>query len=409
MRRSSLRLQSSIACALLILVALGSVADAESRGRGRTSRSFKRRTRSLSKKLLVRQAQQPAPNAQQPGRKANSIRSRLPKVSTVKNQPAVNAGKKHRYTVASFNVENLFAYRPGQPAPQGKDGRKPPRYLPKDKAQYQAKLAKVAKAILVDMKHPEVVALQEIENRKDVDVLKDLSGEIKRQASALGKTVDYGVARVAGSSDNRGIGQGFLYRKDRVTALKPKSHETKAPQSVAKDGEGRTLMRRPLLVGGFEIHRDGVKGKGPKERIYIVNQHLKSRPDSYVERRAAQAKFSGEKVQALLKKDPKARVIVAGDFNVDINQKPHKAQMKSLEGLGKKGLLSNLTSRLSSGERFSYLYKGRPQLLDWMYATKTLDKQLVELRIPHINSPESRGKRASDHDPVLATFAGRFE
>lgn len=329
----------------------------------------------------------------------------LPKVSLLTNTPQTNAPAKHRYSIASFNVENLFAFRRNSSGVSEREAR----YLPKSTEQYQAKLAKVAEMILSPMGKPEIVAVQEIENRAGVNVLGDLVKEIKRQSGSQG--VEYGYAISSGRADERGISQGFLYRKDRVQPLpgQPQSYDKTVGGAIANDGAGPNLMRRPLLVGGFKIFRDGVRAGGPAEQIVVANQHLKSRPDTCIERRQAQAKFTGSYVKGLIQQNCQARVIVAGDFNADFNQSEHRNQIGGLEQLGQQGLLSNLTAKLGAGERFSYRYKGRPQLLDWMYASKPLSQQLVELRIPHVNSVKPRDQRASDHDPVIATFAGAFK
>ena len=185
------------------------------------------------------------------------------------------------------------------------------------------------------------------------------------------------------------------------------SANTIASESILGDKRGKFVFPRPVLVGAFEIFKDRV-GEGPAEVVHVINNHLKSNPSEYKPRRKAQAAFNAKLVKDLTKANPEAKVMVAGDMNVDLNQASHRTQLGAIEALtpAKRGpnLLENLTAKLDHKQ--TYVWDGAPQHLDWVYASPALAKTLVDITTPHINSPQPKDSRASDHDPVITRFVG---
>ncbi len=380
--------------------------------------------------------------------------NRAPVSSYVKKHQTMDRRKE--FSVASFNVQNLYRYRRGTvtalkaeakaEAKAKASGRtskkkiaKTANYLPKSPKAYDAKLKTLARTIVKNLKLPDVIALQEVENSKASakrgfrPALEDLAREITAQSQRRGGGVEYKVAWNEGVSDRRGISQAFLYRTDRVRlaprsredpllrhrpdshklnkrVANPKSFNQRAPESVAADGQGNTTMTRPLLAAKFEVFKNGVKRGGPSETFYVLNNHLKSIPNLFQDRRRAQAGLSADLVKHLLASAPDAKVIIAGDMNVDYNTPDQHRQLSALNRMTREDrrsatLLDNLTSRLNKGGRRSYDYRGKEQLLDWMFASKNLSRQLIEVRVPHVNSgAPDKETRGSDHDPVVARF-----
>jgi predicted extracellular nuclease len=378
---------------------------------------------------------------------------------TVKTPPKVGRYLRHRRNVrrdprreisyVSFNVQNLFRYRPRPGSAEsfsaGQNNRsrkqaKRANYLPASRQEYKDKVQKVAKEI-VKLGKPDLVSLQEIENfkktkRRDHSVLADLVKAIKEQTAGSGD-VEYKFAFSHGVSDRRGISNAFLYRADRVKldgadpndpllghrqgyreglslnkkVANPKSLNGRATTKVKGDKNGSLTLSRPLLVGRFTVFRDGVGSTGPKETLYVFNNHMKSQPHRFHDRRSAQSKLLATEVKRLLGKNPGAKVLVSGDMNVDLNQRNHRHQLRTMENLTSANprtptLLDNLTAKMKEGERFSYTYRKKHELLDWVYASPNLANKLLEVRIPHHNSlATDKTKRSSDHDPVLTRFA----
>ncbi len=362
----------------------------------------------------------------------------------------VRRDPRREISYASFNVQNLFRYRPRPSSSsvnqnrvnQNRSEQKPKRarYLPASRDEYKQKVAKVAKEI-VKLGKPDLVSLQEIENfkktkRRDYSVLADLVKEIKAQTAGKGD-VDYSFAFSHGISDRRGISNAFLYRADRVKleqpdpndpllghrqayreglslnkkVANPKSLNARASAKVKRDKMGDLALARPLLVGKFTVFRDGVGNSGPSETLYVFNNHMKSQPHRFQDRRRAQSKVISMEVKRLLSKHPNAKVLLSGDMNVDLNHRGNRDQLRTLENMTPANprtptLLDNLTAKIKEGERFSYTYRKKHELLDWVYASPNLATKLIEVRIPHHNSlATDLAKRSSDHDPVLTRFA----
>ncbi len=356
----------------------------------------------------------------------------------------LNFDSRRDVTVATFNVHNFYRYRERvQPRRSQAEARRAS-YLPQSQEEYRDKVRALATTITKRLKNPDIIALQEVENyirtfkAGHEPVLTDLVQEISRQNQQRGKKVEYRWAMCPGVSDRRGISQAFLYRGERVRLCEadpsdpllrsrgtgqpfnqklsnPKSLDKPATRQSASDNQGSRLMARPTLVGKFEVYKNGLPaaadaGRGEKSTLYILNNHLKSNPRMFQVRRREQALFNVKLLQELWNKDPQANVIVAGDMNVDYNRPECYAQLNPLNiktpaVKSSPSPLFNVTAKVSKKGRHTYNYRNTMELLDWVYASSHLQKRLVQVRIPHINSeaclPENR---SSDHDPVLTRF-----
>jgi predicted extracellular nuclease len=322
-------------------------------------------------------------------------------------------------SVATFNVENLHAYRPRPASWTSKE----PERLPRSEREYRRKVHRLASTIVTQLHCPDIIALQEVETpparwRGREDALRDLAVEVSRLSAARGRPARYSFARPEGTPDERGIGQAFLIA-DRVRLasgtttdlllsakgqlMNPRPLNATASTAARRDDGGSLLFRRPLLAAAFEVFRDG-PGAGPAETIYVLNNHFKANPSMYRERRLQQARFNASLVTRLLRQDPRAKIVVAGDFNLDFNV--HRDQIAPLRDAQRGGrrLLESLAEKLPAG-RFSHCFEGRGCLLDGLLASQAFARALVEVRIPHVNSVRRPGRRGSDHDPVLARFA----
>lgn len=328
------------------------------------------------------------------------------------------------FAIAAYNVENLFdtyddpRMEIDHHSDPGADGvRKPFNYLPRDESEYRLKLRKIALGITNGLLSPDVVQVVEAEGQDDCsgggmaygrcgrpdgipDVLQDLTEEIRRQG---GK--DYRVAADLAGNSRRGILQAFLYRADNVQlAEPPKAVNGTASGAAQGDGLGAELFDRPPQIARFRVWPNGA-GEGCSSDVWIFGNHFKSRPNDYVTRRGEQAKFNAELATEILEKDPNANVIVMGDMN-----SPDESQLDALPATG---TLTDLIGRIPKGDRYTYDYRGRLQVLDRMYASPAMQRSLSKVEAVHLNTMRgARGKKrdpqtpvgSSDHDPIRAKF-----
>jgi hypothetical protein len=196
-----------------------------------------------------------------------------------------------RYTLAFYNVENLFDYH-DDPTTGDSD------FLPSGKYQwtqkrYEKKLHQIATVIsqLGDPDGPELLGMAEVENSR---VLKDLT-DVKILAGA------YGFVHYE-SCDNRGIDVALLYKK---AFFKPLWHKLYSP----KEMEGVKSGLRELLL---------VKGVLNKDTTYVLVNHWTSRRagvEKSERKRIIMGMLVRELCDSLFKTDPQANIIVMGDFN----------------------------------------------------------------------------------------------
>ena len=316
------------------------------------------------------------------------------------------------FTVASFNVENLFdpLDTPDKQDPCDRDAGGNPcreRWTADD---YQRKLTKAALAIRDGLGAPTLVALQEVES---LEVLEALAAT--PELAPLG----YGAVLLEGL-DPRGIDAGLLYRRGRVTvegasqrnACTTRDYgftEAEARCSSRGDGnlDGHYISARPPLIVSLAV-RDG-SGGAPVPLTLIVN-HFKSKsgddPEDreFVGRRGDEARLVATLVNEIVARDRGANVIVLGDLNDFADSEP-------LRILTTGAPLRNLTPAVPEEGRYSYIFNGVSQVLDHILITPGLAASLLDVTFAHFDAdyPASRASdrtlhRVSDHDPPVARF-----
>ncbi|HEY8399998.1 MAG TPA: hypothetical protein VIK89_01980 [Cytophagaceae bacterium] len=198
--------------------------------------------------------------------------------------------KKQTLLIAFYNVENLFDT-------EDDPGTNDNAYLPQSRLQwtdskYRKKLEGIAKVI--DVLDPEVAGLCEVENAK---VLKALINH-----PAL-KNKSYGFVHQE-SEDVRGIDVGFIYKKQ---IFKPLFYQS---YSVNRSFENINIVSRDILL---------VKGLQLGDTIHYLVNHWPSRRSGGAKKseikRIAHAMLAREIVDSILSTDPKARILLLGDFN----------------------------------------------------------------------------------------------
>ncbi|WP_010219945.1 endonuclease/exonuclease/phosphatase family protein [Sphingomonas sp. PAMC 26621] len=298
-------------------------------------------------------------------------------VSLAKEVTTLTSDATH-LSMATYNVENLDA----------SDG----------------KYDVLASNIVYNLRAPDIVALQEIQDADGAGRGTDLSGVKTAQglidAIAATSGLHYGYVEIApdtanstGGEPNGNIRGGYLYNLDRVSYVEGSAELI--------DGAAYNNTRKPL-VADFLFHG---------ETVTAINVHLTSRggsdplwgatqppTDAGDAARTAQAAGVKAYVNAHLADNPDLNIAVLGDWNGFVWE---NAQTQ-LTDPAKGGALTDLATLLSSEERYSYLFEGNAQQLDHILVSDGLLAN-AQYDAVHINS-QFGGDRPTDHDPQLAVF-----
>jgi predicted extracellular nuclease len=302
-------------------------------------------------------------------------------------------------TIATYNVENL------------------------DAGDNPEKFSRVAKSIVTGLGAPDLVALQEIQDdtgRLDdgtVSATLTLGKLIEAIAEAGGP--DYAFTQLDPENNADGGAPGanirvvFLYNPERLTLAEtpgpllptnPARLASESPAFREDEQSGFEATRKPLAAE-FEFG---------EHRLLAINVHLKSKrgddplfgarqpPQRATEvQRLEQTSDLGAKLEAVLDSDPEALVVLLGDFN----EHEFRGPMRALEEFG----LVSLVPRVPADRRYTYNYEGNSQMLDHILVSPALAALDPEVEIVHLNADFSSRSRASDHDPMLASFVMAIE
>lgn len=383
------------------------------------------------------------------------------------NDPPASFDRTRAYSIANFNLENLYDYRDdpfdgcdfvGNP---GCPGVSPPfDYVPASDAEYQTRLAAIANQIVADLHGPDVIAVAEAEDQdicsvqswqlvcgttNDADGKPDTLEELTVRIHALGGP-DYTAVNDRDGADARGIVSGFLIRTDRTELIpataggavlgsaptvqyrgaplpydtdvsNPKALNAVLPADVdtSTGTDGSNVFTRAAQVAHLRIWRTGV-GQSTFTDVWIVANHFTSSPDQEVGQRREQAAYNAAIVKAIQGEEPDAKVMVAGDLNVyprpdDPFPPPNTSdQLAPLYDAGLSDLYDAVLKD-DAAAAYSYDYQGQAQDLDHEFVTKALDDDLVTVNEAHINADWTEGaslaqnRGTSDHDPMVSRWS----
>ncbi|MEJ2263501.1 MAG: hypothetical protein P8X95_08645 [Anaerolineales bacterium] len=361
------------------------------------------------------------------------------------NSPPETFDRGQEYSVATFNVENLYDYRDDPfdgcdfTGNSGCPGVSPPfDYVPASDAAYQARLHEIAQQIVSDLHDPDIILAQEAEDQDictvenevltcgttdNADGKPDTLQELATVIYSIDGTM-YDAAYDRDGADDRGIVSGYLFRTDRVELLpaqeddpvlgsdpqvvyrseslpyntdvqNPKALNAVLPADVDRSTgtDGDNVFTRAPQVGLFRVWRDGI-GTSVFTDLYISDNHFSSGPDRRVGQRTEQANYNAAIVTALQQANANVNVAVGGDLNVyprpDDPFAPGSPLFPSdqLAGLYDQGL-ANLYDVLVSdvpASAYSYVFQGQAQTLDQIFVAPVLLDELVQVRAAHINS-----------------------
>ncbi|HEY4687831.1 MAG TPA: lamin tail domain-containing protein [Anaerolineae bacterium] len=368
-----------------------------------------------------------------------------PGVDPALNAPPQPFNRAAEYSLAPYNVENLYDYRDdpfdgcdfvGNP---GCPGVTPPfDYVPASQAAYQAHLNDIAQQIITDLHGPDIIFVQEAEDQdictvtagaltcgitNNADGKPDTLQEIATVIAGLGGPA-YDAAYDRDGADDRGIVAAFLYRADRVELLavpagdpvlsstpqvvyrgaalayntdaqNPKSLNADLPSDVdtSTGTDGSNVFTRAPQVGLFRVWKDAV-GSGTSADLYAISNHFSSTPNARVGQRQEQALYNAAIVAALQAAHPAVQVAIGGDFNVyprpDDPFAPGDAlfpsdQLGALYDQGLHNLFDTLVAEVPVSA-YSYIFQGQTQTLDQIFVTPSLLTNLVQVRSAHVNA-----------------------
>jgi len=263
------------------------------------------------------------------------------------------------------------------------------------------KFAILASDIVNNLKAPDILAVQEIQDADGAGTAAGTSGQptadklIAAIKAISGITYTYvevaPAPNTTGGEPGGNIRAGYLYNDDRLDYV--------AGSAKLIDGQVYQGTRRPLVA------QWAFNG----ETLTTVNVHLTSRggsdplygsvqppTDAGDAARTQQAAGVKAYVAGLLAADPSLNVAILGDWNGFYFE---EAQQQ----LTRDGTFTNLNTLLPVEERYSYLFEGNAQQIDNILVTGGLLTG-AEVDAVHLNS-QLGGERPTDHDPQVALFA----
>ena len=259
---------------------------------------------------------------------------------------------------------------------------------------YAARIRLAADKIGNEFDLPQIVALQEVENRN----------VLERLAAALheGFGVKYRAVLLPGQ-DPSGIDVGFLLQADLdIGAYGQLFRERELPY------DGSPLFTRPPLF--VETCYRG-------NCLTLLNLHLRSmrgiggaRGERVRQKRLLQAEAIAAWCDRLQRERPDTRLVLLGDLNaltppdahVDVVGIIRGAPDNSGVALRGRDLLDpdliDLTLTIPLDERFSYRFRQRNQQLDYLFVNRAFDARLTDIAFGEID------RSVSDHAGLLARF-----
>jgi hypothetical protein len=302
--------------------------------------------------------------------------------------------------VATFNVENLDANEP------------------------QSKFDALAGQIVNNMRSPDVVSLEEIQdnngatNDSVVDASQTLTKLVNAISAAGGPTYDFRqidpVDDQDGGEPGGNIRVGFIFRTDRGLAFvdRPGGGST-TPTTIVSGPNGPELSSSPGRVDptnpAWNASRKPLAGEFTfrGETFFLITNHFNSKGGDHPlfgrfqppvrsseTQRHQQAQIVNDFADSIFALDSNANVVVLGD----INDFGFSQTMSILEG----GVLHNLIDTLPQDERYSYVFEGNSQTLDNIVISNSLFTSPFAYDAVHVNAEFH--DQLSDHDPQVARF-----
>lgn len=303
---------------------------------------------------------------------------------TLLRETSLLTGDATALTIATYNVENL------------------------DPTDPQARFDLLANDIVYQLRAPDIVGLQEIQDADGAGGGSNLSGQATAQAliDAIVRAggPQYLYVEVApstpgstGGEPGGNIRNGFLYNPARVTYVEG--------SAVLVTGAAFNGSRNPLAA---DFAFNG-------EVVTVINVHLTARSGSDPLQgstqppgnagdaaRAAQGEAIRSFIDARTAADPEANIVTLGDFNSFTFEAP-------IVRLEAGGAQTDLNRLLPTEERYSYLFEGNLQALDHILVSANLLAD-AGFDAVHLNAEQPEAaNRPTDHDPLLSRLVIRAD
>ncbi len=290
----------------------------------------------------------------------------------------------------------------------------------------------LGKAIRNNLKCPDIISLIEIQDNNgwDFEGGNDASITLDKVIKATRcdlENVVYKPVNINPLNHNEGgqpggnIRVAMIYNSTRVN-FTPKGQDQSGPL-----GTGALLETNITPEGNLSVNPGRVFPNNPSvkntrksivaqfefmgEKVFVIGNHFNSKlgdasfwgstqppfPLSDINRTNIAVGVNNF-VQLIESREPKANVIVLGDFNAYHNE-------RSMLALGGDGVLNNLMfhGNLTEPEdRYTHNFNGNSGAIDFIFANRRLLRMNPRFESIHINS-DYMG-RLADHDPVIAQF-----
>ncbi|MEU4742500.1 endonuclease/exonuclease/phosphatase family protein [Actinosynnema sp. NPDC023658] len=306
-----------------------------------------------------------------------------------------DAQRSYELAVATFNVENLAA------------------------TNEQGKFDRLAGAVVANLKSPDVVVLEEIQDNNgatdDGTVAADATfAKFTDAIVAAGgpryqwRQIDP-VNKADGGEPGGNIRVAFLFNPARVSFVDRPGGDATTPVSVVKQRNHAALSVSPGRVAptdpAWNSSRKPLAGEFlfRGRTVFVVANHFNSKGGDqamhgrYQEpvrssevQRAQQAALVRGFVDQLKAVDKGANVVLAGDIN-DYQFSP---AVRTLVGNGD---VVALIDTLPAAERYSYVFEGNSQTLDHILISANITRFRYD--VVHVNAEFA--DQASDHDPQV--------
>lgn len=224
----------------------------------------------------------------------------------------------------------------------------------------------------------DIVVLAEVENKA---ILDDLN------ATELGGA--YVQTILFDGNDPRGIDVGML------TKIMPDSVVSHKDDVFVKAGTNGPQYHysRDCLEVHFTFNQ---------RSLIVLGVHFKAKaaPDD-PDKRLAEAQHTRKLADDLQAKEPGAAIVILGDFNDTTDSAPYNAVLGAAPTL-----FADSAGAAPEGERYSYKYMGKLELIDHQMANPRLAGLLdpAQVVVDHGKGIDDGSQYASDHAPIKATY-----
>lgn len=325
--------------------------------------------------------------------KVNTFQNIVPANSFEEPTPFLARGQ--GITVATYNVENLSW--------EGAD----------------EKLNSIAIQVVDGLGIPDVIVLHEIMDDSGplddgtISAEKTLVHLVEKIEDAGGPRYVY-VDNPPRNNQDGGIPGGnirsvLLYRSDRNLKLEPPGTVVLGVEELS--GE-LSMSTNPLRFGDFSdaflgSRKPAVWLMRQNEDLFVIlSLHLVSqgkndplwgsrqpilRPEE--NQRIAQAQIIGEFTRKFHALNPEIPILLAGD----LNDLPWSSTLRILEDAG----FVNLASIEENQERYSFIFDGDAQQLDYIMIDSCHLDNVIQGRFVHLNTHMTSRSQVSDHDPMV--------